>query len=230
MQLTVKGKQLDVGNALRQHVETRLTDTVKKYFNNPIEATVVFSREGGHLFRADISIHVGRNIVLQTHHAAEDPYPAFDTATDRMSKRLRRYKEKLRDHHFKISDLPDDAHLAAKYYTLQHAFDQEDEPVEGGDEPAIVAEMHTMIQTMTVSDAVMRMDLGDLNALMFRNAGHGGLNMVYRRKDGNIGWVDPAGNNKTVVPKAVAPKAGAKPQKPASRPVKSVKPVKKKRK
>lgn len=194
MQLTVKGKQIDIGESLRQHVQARLTDSVKKYFSNPIEATVVFSREGGHLFRADISIHVGRDIVLQTHHAAEDPYPAFDTAADRMAKRLGRYKDRLRHHHKKISELPDDANLAAKYYTLKHADESVAEPVEAGDEPAIVAEIHTMIQTMTVSEAVMRMDLGDLNALMFKNAAHGGLNMVYRRRDGNIGWVDPVGN------------------------------------
>lgn len=194
MQLTVKGKQIDVGESLRSHVESRLTEAVKKFFNNPIEATVIFSREGGHLIRADISIHVGRDIVLQTHHAAEDAYPAFDTAAARMGKRLGRYKDRLRHHHKKISELPDDANLAAKYYTLKHAEDSEAEPIEGGDEPAIVAELHTMIQTMTVSEAVMRMDLGDQNALMFKNAAHGGLNMVYRRKDGNIGWVDPVGN------------------------------------
>ena len=197
MQLTVKGKQLDVGESLRAHVESRLTEAVKKYFSNTIEATVVFSREGGHLYRADISIHVGREILLQTHHSAEDPYPAFDAAASRMAKRLGRYKDRLRHHHKKISDLPDDANLSAKYYTLEHAQDREEEPVEGGDEPAIVAELHMMIQTMTVSEAVMRMDLGDLNALMFKNAAHGGLNMVYRRKDGNIGWVDPIGNAPT---------------------------------
>ncbi len=185
MNLTVKGKQLDVGDALREHVQSHLTETAEKYFANPIDATVVFSREGGHLFKADISIHVGKGILLQAHHAAEDPYPAFDTASERVAKRMRRYKSKLQNHH---KELPEASNMDAAYYTLSG----EDEAEEQPDEPAVIAEMQTTIQTMSVSDAVMRMDLADMSALMFRNPANGRLNMIYRRKDGNIGWVDPA--------------------------------------
>ncbi len=192
MQLTVEGKQLDVGDALREHVRTNLTETAEKYFRNPIEATVVFSKEGGHLFRADISIHVGKGIILQAQHAASDPYPAFDTASDRLAKQLRRYKNKLKDHH---KELPEAANMDAIYYTIQGGAEEpEPDPDEAalqGEEPAVIAEMKTHIQTMSVSDAVMRLDLADQAALLFRHPSSGRINLVYRRQDGNIGWVDP---------------------------------------
>ncbi|MCE9507239.1 MAG: ribosome-associated translation inhibitor RaiA [Alphaproteobacteria bacterium] len=190
MELTVKGKHLDVGDALREHVKEQLTHTAQKYFRNPIEATVIFSKERkNNLFRADISIHIGGGIVLQANHEANDPYPAFDVAAKLIAKRLSRYKDKLRDHHKheKTAEL-----LAATYTTLK----TEDNEAEGGNEPVVIAEMEMQVQTLAVADAVMRLELGDMPALMFRNPKHSGLNMVYRRKDGNIGWVDPVGAKK----------------------------------
>ena len=184
MQLTVKGKHLDVGDSLRDHVKEILTHTAQKYFRDPIEATVIFSKEKNHLFKADISIHVGGGIVLQANHEADDPYPAFDVAAKLVARRLSRYKDKLRDHRKYEAD-----DLAATYTTLKG----EDNEVEGGEEPVIIAEMEMQVQTLAVSDAVMRLELGNMPALMFKNPKTGGLNMVYRRKDGNIGWVDPAG-------------------------------------
>jgi ribosomal subunit interface protein len=190
MQLTVKGKHLDVGAALREHVREQLTHTAQKYFRDPIEATVVFSKEKkNHLFRADISIHVGGGIVLQANHEESDPYPAFDVAAKMLAKRLSRYKDKLRDHHkYEAAD----ELLAATYST----FGAENNEAEGGKEPVVIAEMEMLVQTLAVADAVMRLELGDMPALMFRNPKHSGLNMVYRRKDGNIGWVDPVGAKK----------------------------------
>jgi len=192
MQLTVKGKQLDVGDALRNHVEQNLTDAAKKYFNNAIDATVVFSKEAGHLFKADISIHVGKGIMLKAHYAADDPYPAFDQASERVAGRMRRYKEKLKSHHKQLSETD---YIEAAYYKLHNKETEKPEK----EDPMIVAEMATTIQSMSPSEAVMRMDLADLPALMFRNSVNGGLNMIYRRSDGHIGWVDPEGNkNKEV--------------------------------
>lgn len=189
MQLTVKGKHLDVGDALREHVRQNLTQTAEKYFSNPIEATVVFSKEKDHLFKVDISIHVGKDMVLHSQHQANDPYPAFDTASARVAKRLRRYKDRLRDHH----QMPArEAAFLATYKAFQSS-DME-EKGDDGDEPAVVAELELPVQTLTVSEAVMKLELADLPAMMFKNAAHDGLNMVYRRKDGNIGWVDPQGN------------------------------------
>ncbi len=189
MQLTVKGKHLDVGDALREHVKNNLSATTDKYFRDSVDATVIFTKEKNHRFRADISVHVGGGIVLQAQHEADDPYPAFDVASKHVATRLSRYKDKLRDHHRK--DDPVGLHTAA-YYTLQ----SNENEAEGGTEPAVVAEMETNIQTLAVADAVMRLELGDLPALMFKNPANGQFNMVYRRKDGNIGWVDPSTSKK----------------------------------
>ncbi|AWK86207.1 ribosome hibernation-promoting factor, HPF/YfiA family [Azospirillum thermophilum] len=192
MQLTVKGKQLDVGDALRTHVADSLSAIVGKYFNKPIEANVVLTRDA-HLFKADIQVHVGRGIVLQSNSEATEPYPAFDTACDKLAKRLRRYKSRLRSHHpVENGQEP----VPARYQILEA---EKDEHLDGEDtaaadaaQPVVVAEMETTIATLSVSEAVMRLELAQAPALMFRNGAHGRLNMVYRRADGNIGWVDPA--------------------------------------
>lgn len=191
MQLTVKGQQLDVGDALRTHVSESLSRILGKYFGDAIEVGVTFSREG-HLFRAVVSAHVGRGIQLQAQGEADEPYPAFDAAAERLAKRLRRYKDRLRDHRKKAGPAPKS--LPARQYIL--AGDAEEQGAEDEIEgrPAVVAEMDTEIPSLTVSEAVMRMDLADLPALMFRNSSHDGLNMIYRRADGNIGWIDPRGN------------------------------------
>lgn len=188
MHLTVKGKQLDVGDSLREHVREQLTHTAEKYFRDPIDATVIFSKEKNHLFKADISIHIGGGIVLHAEHEASEPYPAFDVAAKLAAKRLSRYKDRLRDHRKGVEELD----IAASYVT----FEANENEAEGGTEPAVIAEMEVPVQTLAVSDAVMRLELGSMPALMFRNPAHGGLNMVYRRKDGNIGWVDPDGMKK----------------------------------
>lgn len=186
MQFSVTGKQIDVGDALRDHVEKTLDATVSKYFDKAIEGSVVLAKHA-HLYRADISVHVGRNILLQGHAEAGDAYAAFDAACERIAKRLRRHKRRLRDHR-KATRGEGEALVASQYILAE----REDED-EGGDQgnPVIVAEMATAIDTMTVGEAVMRMDLADAPAILFRNRAHGGLNMVYRRNDGNVGWIDP---------------------------------------
>jgi len=191
MQLSVKGKQLDVGDALRTHVDESLSRILDKYFGDAIEVAVTLSRDA-HMYRAVVSAHVGRGIQLEAQGEAHEPYPAFDAAAERLSKRLRRYKRRLRDHNNKTAQ---EATLFAQQYILaaESQEDIADESNEDG-QPAIVAEMTTEIPTLTVSEAVMRMDLGDLPAMMFHNSAHGGLNMIYRRGDGNIGWLDPRGN------------------------------------
>lgn len=190
MQLSVKGKQIDVGDALRQHVETQLGEIVGKFFGSSLEAQVTFSREA-HLFRADITVHAGRGIVLQSNASAVEPYPAFDQAAERMAERLRRHKNRLKRHHQEAR--PDEAVIAQAFVLNAQ---QEDVADEGVDNPVVVAEMTTPIETLAVSEAVMRLDLGELPALMFRNRANGELNMVYRRIDGNIGWVDPSQGKK----------------------------------
>ncbi len=191
MQLTVTGRHMDVGQSLRSHVEDGLEIAVAKYFDKAMEANVVFSKAGAFV-HADISVHVGRNIVVMGQGEAEDPYVAFNTAADHIAKRLRRYKRRLRDHHH--SQARDIERIEAQQYILaDDAESDTDVATETGTEPTVVAEMTTEIEMLTVSEAVMRMDLAGSSALMFRNSAHGGLNMIYRRSDGNIGWVDPQG-------------------------------------
>ena len=191
MQLSVKGKQLNVGDALRTHVSDSLSRILGKYFGDAIEVSVTISRDG-HMYRAVVMAHVGRGIQVQAQGGAEEPYPAFDTAAEHLAKRLRRYKGRLRDHHKNSG--PKVETLLAQQYIL--AGDDEEEAAEdvGQGQPAVVAEMTTEIPSLTVSEAVMRMDLADQPALMFRNSSHSWLNMIYRRTDGNIGWIDPRGN------------------------------------
>lgn len=205
MQVTVKGKQLDVGDALRTHVKDQLASMVGKYFGNPMEATVILSKDA-HLYKADIQVHVGRGILLQSNAEATEPYPAFDDAAEKVAKRLRRYKRRLKDHHERttLNQLPVQP---ARKYILEAEIDRDDHEDHADDVPVaesnghqgiVVAEMETAIEMLTVSEAVMRMDLAELPAMMFRNRAHGGLNMIYRRTDGNFGWVDPVGANGTV--------------------------------
>ena len=204
MDLTVKGLHLDVGDSLREHVRTNLTNAAAKYFREPIKATVVFTKEKNHRYTADISIHVGHGIVLEARNEADDPYPAFDGASKNVTKRLSKFKDRLKDHH-KRQGVSETA--AAAYTTFAGSNENE---AEGGQEPAVIAEMETQVPTLAVADAVLRLELGQAPALMFKNPGHGGYNMVYRRKDGNIGWIDPDGSAPKKKPVA-AEKPAAKP-------------------
>ncbi|MFO0996904.1 MAG: ribosome-associated translation inhibitor RaiA [Alphaproteobacteria bacterium] len=188
MHITLTGKQISIGDSFRTHVEEAISAAVDKYFGNAIEANVVLSRNGP-LMRADISVHIGRGILLRGQGDAADPYAAFDAAADRVTKRLRRNKRRLRDHH-KHQDSVRDVQQAQQYVLAAETDDSSDGHDAAG-APAVIAEMTTEIDTLTVSEAVMRLDLGDLPALLFRNSVHGGLNMIYRRADGHIGWVDP---------------------------------------
>jgi ribosomal subunit interface protein len=206
MQVSVKGKQIDVGDSLRRHVEAAIAVIVEKYVGSAIEGHAAFSREA-HLFHCELSVHFGRGLMVQAQGEAADAYAAFDLAVERTGKRLRRYKRRLRDHqHGRDRESPEP--LRARTYLLAREPD-DDEPAApdragapdaapAGDgataedgAPVIIAEMTTEIPTLSVGEAAMRMDLADLPSFVFRNRSHGGLNVVYRRNDGHIGWVDP---------------------------------------
>lgn len=209
MQTTVQGKQISVGDALRTYVTEKLEEMSSKYFNQDADATVTFSKIGhGHgLIRAQISVRIGSQIMVVADAEEADAYLSFDTAAGKAAKQLRRYKRRLRDHQDRLYRAPEKAIWAARDYTLSN--DTEDEPAK--DESLVIAEMATNIPTLTVSEAVMRLDLAHQNAFLFRSAKHGGLNMVYRRADGNIGWVDPGDVAKVVkTPEKSAKKAVAK--------------------
>jgi ribosomal subunit interface protein len=192
MHITVTGRHLDVGASLRRRVEEGLAAAVAKYFDRAIEAHVTFDKRG-QFFLADIAVHVGRGIVAHSGGEADDPYLAFGGALDHLAKRLRRHKRRLRDHNNAESRAAK-AEEAWQYVLAGPAEEGEEQPAEGAPvngEPLVVAEMEAEIPTLSVGEAVMRLDLGSAPALMFRNAANGGLNMIYRRTDGNIGWVDP---------------------------------------
>lgn len=190
MQVTVKGIHMDVGEALTGHVEKAVNSLSEKYFaDNAIDGTVSFTKERNHRFTAHLSLRMRTGEVLEASSQSEDVHIAFDEAQNKLNTRLRRYKDRLRDHHRK-EDMRQ-LHMGA-YKTFNAA-----EEAESGDEPAVVAEMEMSIPTLAVADAVMQLELRDLSALMFRNPAHGGYNMVFRRPDGNIGWVDPEGLSKS---------------------------------
>ncbi len=197
MEMTVQGKQIDVGDSLRNHVTDKLSEIDHKYFNHATNATVTFSREGhgSTMFKVNISVNVGKNIMVDSEATESDPYAAFDLASVKTAKRLRRYKRRLRDHHNRKDKTPEMAMQKAKAYTLlqdaESAAEQRNDEAELHADPTIIAEIQTHIETMSPSEAVMRMELADQNAIMFRNASNDKLNMVYLRKDGNIGWIEP---------------------------------------
>lgn len=192
MQLSVNGKQLDIGDSLKEYIEREVPAIVEKYFANPTDADVTVSKEGT-TFRTDIAVHVGKGIVVQGHARSGDPYASFDEAAEHMAKRLRRYKRRLRDHHRDRSQKEEILRASQYVLAAEEEADSETNEHPEPDQPVIVAEMQTQIETLSVGAAVMRMDLANIPAMMFRNSAHGGLNMVYVRPDGNIGWVDPLG-------------------------------------
>ena len=194
MQVQIAGKKLEVGAALQERIAFGLESRVSKYFNRSGEAFVTVSKPGW-AFYVDCSIHLPSGVTLQAHGEGDDGYQAFEMALDKIETRVRRYKNRLRNHRAK--DGAAAVEMAAERIILPRdesadADDAEDAVANGhGEAPAIVAESDTKIQTMTVSMAVMQLELADSPAMMFRNAAHGRLNMVYRRPDGNVGWVDP---------------------------------------
>ncbi|MFA5592871.1 MAG: ribosome-associated translation inhibitor RaiA [Micavibrio sp.] len=191
MQLTVQGKQMELGDSLKSHVTDKIEDLNSKYFNRAVDATVTFTPEGSAFTKTNISIRIGKDIMVISDATEADPYVAFDRAADKVAKQLRRFKRKLRDHHQRLETAPPEEFMTALDYTLSAEQDNAEEE----SSHLVIAEMTTPIQTMSPSDAAMRLELSGLPAMMFRNASHGGLNMVYVRKDGNIGWVDPDGKS-----------------------------------
>jgi ribosomal subunit interface protein len=188
MQIQINGKQIDVGDALRQHVEERIASAVGKYAERAVDAQVTFSRDR-YNFKADAQAHLSTGMIAQSSGTATDVYAAFEMAAERLEKQLRRYKRRLKDHHAERTE-PIEAMAAAAYVISGAEHDDEDSEPATLD-PVIVAEMTMDIQKISVGEAVMQMELAHAPFLMFRNERHGGLNVVFRRDDGNIGWVDP---------------------------------------
>jgi ribosomal subunit interface protein len=187
MKVQVSGQQIDVGDALRSHVTARLNASVAKYFDNPIDGAVTFARDGSE-YRSDCAVHLRSGITLHASGRSPDIYASYDMAVDRIEKRLRRYKGRLKGHH--NHGAGPGASSPAQSYVIAAELDGQEEPTTL--EPLIIAEASEQVRTWTVGEAVMQLNLADAPALLFRNSAHGGLNVVYRRPDGNIGWIDPS--------------------------------------
>jgi len=188
MQLSINGKQLDLGAAFREYIDGQLPLVFDKYFENPTEGNETMSKQG-HEVRADVTVHVGKGL-LHGHAEARDAYTVFDKAVEHVGKRLRRFKRRLHNYPKERPDTVDV--LPALHYVIEAVNDAVENSNEPG-QPVIVAELDTEIEKLTPGGAVMRIDFANFPASMFRNVSHGGLNMVYRRNDGNISWVDPRG-------------------------------------
>ena len=192
MQITVSGKQVDLSDALQERVSTHLDTIAGKYFDHALDAQVTFSRARS-FFTCDINMRAGRGLQLRGEGEAADANTAFDDAAEHIAKRLRRYRRRVNDHH---RDLANRARPeAARQYILRQETDGVDLPdsERSADEAfaTVIAENQTEIGQLSVGEAVMRMDLADQTVLMFRNSATGVLNVVYRRTDGHIGWIDP---------------------------------------
>jgi len=192
MRVQVAGRQMDVGEALRSRIEDELTSGVGKYFNRATDAVVTVAKNGGGIgIEVDCAVHLSSGISLQAAGHGGDAHSAFDDALGKLEKRVRRYKRRLRNHHAdNKSPLP--AEDATAYVLAPLEGDSEDDAAPNGpDAPLVIAESTVPVRTMAVAMAVLQLDLSDAPVLMFRNAGSGALNVVYRRGDGNVGWIDP---------------------------------------
>jgi len=193
MQVQVSGKHVAVGEALRTRVSDELLSSIGKYFDRGGDAEVVVSREG-HSFRVDCAVTLASGQNLQSHGLGGDAHGAFSTALAKIETRIRRYKRKLKSHSVAAGAK---AAETAALYVLRSPEEADDDDgwgdAEGHGAPAamVIAESQATLRTMTVSMAVMQMDLTESQTIVFRNAAHGGLSVVYRRPDGNIGWIDP---------------------------------------
>lgn len=191
MEIQVSGKNIELGDALQAHVTGRLSDGVQKYFGRGAEAIVTFTKER-HLVECEMTAHLFSGVYLAAHGDGGDAYAAFEIALEKLEKRVRRYKRRLKNHQSNGKEpLPAES---AAYYTLA-PLPEEDEGESASDSdptPVVVAEKTTSLREMTVGAAVMQLDLAESPAIVFKNAAHGRLNVVYRRRDGHIGWIDPA--------------------------------------
>ncbi len=190
MDIKVSGKQVDLSDALRERVARSLDTIAGKYFDHALDAQVTFSRARS-FFTCDINVHAGRGLTLRGEGEAADANSAFDDAAEHIAKRLRRYRRRVNEHARDLArrDAPQEA--GTQYVLRQEDEAAVDGAVVDGAHATVIAETAMDIARLSVGEAVMRMDLADLPVLMFRNSTSGELNVVYRRGDGHIGWIDP---------------------------------------
>lgn len=191
MRYQISGKQIEIGQALQTHVQDNLGSIADKYAERPTDAMVVFSKTGPE-FACETTVHLSTGLTASAKAHAHEIYAAFEATADKLEKQLRRYKRRLKDHH-KDRSTPIDMYGGASY--ILASTETADEAAEPDTlQPIIVAEMETKIPSLSVGEAVMQMEIAGAPLLVFREHGHGRVNVVYRRDDGNVGWIDPATN------------------------------------
>jgi ribosomal subunit interface protein len=185
MTLRISGKNLAIGEALQEHARTRITAAVSRYFDAAVTGHVVIEAEGTG-YRSDMTLHLPSGATMQVESRGYEPYPCFDQAMDKLERRLRRYKSRLRERHpaSSVSTLP--------MITERTIEAPGDEPEEAGYSPTVVAESTKPLRSMSVAAAVSELDLSGAPVLIFRHSATGDVQVVYRRSDGHIGWIDPA--------------------------------------
>ena len=187
MSLRISGKNIEIGDAFRVHVNERFGALLSKYFDGGFSGRVVLERDGAG-YRVDCQLHLDSGVDLKSEGNGHEIYPTFEQAAERIDKQLRRYKRRLKDHH---QESRSGGATDASYVVLAATPELEEE-IASDYNPVVIAEQSTRLRTLSVSGAVMAMDLANAPVLVFRHAAHGGVNVVYRRQDGNIGWIDPS--------------------------------------
>ena len=185
MNIKVSGKHMNVGDALTNRVEDRIDEAVSKYFGNGYSGQVTLEKEGN-WYSCDCVLHLDSGVVLQATARSNEPTATFEEAADKIEKRLRRYKRKLKDHHAQAHSKID----SVVYSVVETPAVNEELPDDYN--PVVIAESTTHVSTQTVAQAVFQLDMTDHPVVVFKNAANGEINVIYRRNDGNIGWVDPS--------------------------------------
>jgi len=187
MRYQITGKQIDIGEALQNHAQSELESILAKYAGRPTDVNVVFSKSA-HEYVCETTVHLSTGLTAQAKAHATEIYAAFDGCSEKMDKQLRRYKRRLKDHH---RERPQPVELSAAGSYILASTDESDESDKADDAPVIIAETEGKIPSISVGEAVMQMELADAPVVVFYNEKQDRLNVVYRREDGNIGWIDP---------------------------------------
>lgn len=187
MNYQISGRQIDIGEALQAHVQSEMDEVLSKYAGRPTDASVIFSRSA-HEFVCEATVHLSTGLTAQAKAHSTEIYSAFDKCNEKLDKQLRRYKRRLKDHH---RDRAEPVELSGASSYILAASEDVDDSEPDSLQPMIIAEMETKIPSISVGEAVMQMELVGAPVLVFRNEGNNGINVVYRREDGNIGWIDP---------------------------------------
>ena len=196
MSIRITGKHFDLGEAMRSHIVEKIDVALGKYFDGGVNGHVVIDHEGSG-YRSDCTLHLSSGITLHSEGRAHEPYASFDQAADRLEKRLRRYKRRLKEHHGNQNVAPVSESLSN--YVLEAPGEDEEEVHDFN--PVVVAEQTGSLKTLAVAAAVLELDMTGAPVIVFRHASTERINVVYRRSDGNIGWVDPGsvGSKKSAV-------------------------------